>query len=193
VPAGGVHERRSGQDTGMSVVLTGANPGVLLRDDGDVTAFASMWQVDWSERGPGRAIVLWHAGRVRLLGRDPALAEWLAETFVRHFGEVEGLPWDPVPAERADVQLDLDLGRGLVAKAADVTVEISDVLDRRPFAATGLTLGEVEYALSNVYAPCRTARITVAGTPVPGSPHVEEATSSSTAFLAVSESWTRTG
>jgi hypothetical protein len=58
----------------MSVVLTGANPGVLLRDDGDVTAFASVWQVDWSERGPGRAIVLWHAGRVRLLSRDPALA-----------------------------------------------------------------------------------------------------------------------
>lgn len=176
----------------MTVMLTGANPGVLLRDGGAVTAFASVWQVDWSEHGTGPAIVLWHDGRVRLLGPDPALAEWLADTFVRHFGEVDGLPWQRGPAERAEVELDLDLGRGLVAKAGDVTVEIEGVLDRRPFAMDGLTLGGVEYALSNVYAPCRTARITVAGTVVPGAPEVSEAEPSSTAFLAVAESWTRT-
>jgi hypothetical protein len=177
----------------MTVVLTGANPGVLLRDAGAVTAFASVWQVDWSERGAGRAIVLWHAGRVRLLGPDPLLAGWLADTFVRHFGEVDGLPWQPGPVERADVELDLDLGRGMVAKAADVTVEVEDVLDRRPFATNGLTLGGVDYALANVYAPCRTARITVGGAAVPGAPDVDEAEPSSTAFLAVTESWTRTG
>lgn len=177
----------------MTVVLTGANPGVLLRDAGAVTAFASVWQVDWSERGAGRAVVLWHAGRVRLLGPDPELAGWLAETFVRHFGEVDGLPWQPGPVERVDVELDLDLGRGVVAKAADVTVEVEDVLDRRPFAMEGLTLGGVDYALANVYAPCRTARITVGGAAVPGAPDVDEAEPSSTAFLAVTESWTRTG
>jgi hypothetical protein len=176
----------------MTVMLTGANPGVLLRDGGAVTAFASVWQVDWSEHGAGPAIVLWHDGRVRLLGPDPALAEWLADTFVRHFGEVDGLPWEPVAAERAEVELDLDLGRGLVAKAGDVTVEISGVLDRRPFAMSGLTLGSVEYALSNIYAPCRTARITVAGAVVPGAPEVDPDGPSSTAFLATTESWTRT-
>jgi hypothetical protein len=176
----------------MTVMLTGATPGVLLRDGGAVTAFASVWQVDWSEHGTGPAIVLWHDGRVRLLGPDPALAEWLADTFVRHFGEVDGLPWVPGAAERAEVELDLDLGRGLVAKAGDVTVEISDVLDRRPFAMSGLTLGGVDYALSNIYAPCRTARITVAGTVVPGAPEVDPDGPSSTAFLATTESWTRT-
>jgi len=176
----------------MTVVLTGANPGVLLRDAGTVTAFASVWEVDWSERGTGRAVVLWHDGRVRLLGSNPALTEWLAGTFVRHFGEVDGLPWQPGPVERTDVQLDLDLGRGMVAKAADVTVEVEDVLDRRPFSMDGLTLGGVEYALANVYAPCRTARITVGGAAVPGAPEVDEAEPSSTAFLAVAESWTRT-
>ena len=175
----------------MSVVLTGANPGVLLRDGGEVTAFASVWQVDWSEHGTGPAIVLWHDGRVRLLGPDPALAQWLADTFVRHFGEVDGLPWEVSGAERTGVELDLDLGRGLVAKAGDVTVEIEGVLDRRPFAMDGLTLGGVDYALSNIYAPCRTARITVAGSTVPGAPEVDEAEPSSTAFLAVVESWTR--
>ena len=177
----------------MSVVLTGANPGVLLRAAGAVTAFASVWQVDWSEHGTGPAIVLWHDGRVRLLGSDPALAEWLADTFVRHFGEVDGLPWEVGAAERTEVDLDLDLGRGLVAKAGDVTVEIEGVLDRRPFAMDGLTLGGVDYALSNIYAPCRTARITVAGTVVPGAPEVDEDGPSSTAFLAVTEHWTRTG
>jgi hypothetical protein len=130
---------------------------------------------------------------VRLLGPDPALAEWLAEVFVRHFGEVDGLPWEPASPERTDVELDLDLGRGLVATGADVTVEVRDVLDRWPFAMAALTLGGVEYALSNVYAPCRTAGITVAGSVVPGVPEVDESGPSSTAFLAVAESWTRTG
>ena len=179
----------------MTLVLTGANPGVLLKDGGTATAFASVWQVDWSERGSGRALVLWHDGRVRLLGPDAALAQWLADTFVRHFGEVDGLPWEPGPVERTDVQLDLDLGIGLTAKAADVTVEMADVLDRRVFAMDGLTLGGSTYALSNVYAPCRTARVTVAGVPVPGAPDVDEAGESpaSSAFLAVNESWTRGG
>lgn len=175
----------------MTMVLTGANPGVLLRSAGTVTAFASVWQVDWSARGAGRAVVLWHDGRVRLLGPDPDLAEWLTDTFVRHFGEVDGLPWAPGPVERTEVELDLDLGRGMVARAGDVTVELDGVLDRRVFAMDGLQLGGVTYALSNVYAPCRTARVTVAGAVVPGEPEVDPDGPSSTAFLAVNESWTR--
>ena len=177
----------------MTMVLTGANPGVLLKDGGRTTAFASVWQVDWSERGAGRAVVLWHDGRVRLLGPDPALARWLADTFVRHFGEVDGLPWEPAEVERVEVDLALDLGTGMVAKAADVTVELDGVLDRRVFAMDGLTLGGTSYALSNVYAPCRTARVTVGGTAVPGAPDVDEAGDppASSAFLAVNESWVR--
>jgi hypothetical protein len=176
----------------MTMVLTGANPGVLLKDGGVITAFASVWQVDWSERGSGRAVVLWHDGRVRLIGPDPALSQWLADTFVRHFGEVEGLPWE-TSVERADVELALDLAGGMTARAADVTVEMSGVLDRRVFAMDGLTLGGETYALSNVYAPCRTAAVTVAGEKVPGAPDVDEAGESpaSSAFLAVNESWVR--
>ena len=177
----------------MGIVLVGANPGVLLRAGGEVTAFASVWQVDWSERGTGSAVVLWHAGRVRLLGPDATLSSWLADTFVRHFGEVAGLSWEPT-VEEAAVDLDFGLDRGLTAKAADVAVEASGVLDRRVFTADGLTLGGMRYALTNVYAPCRDARITVGGTPVPGSPEVDESGDrpSSSAFLAVAESWTLT-
>lgn len=175
----------------MGVVLVGANPGVLLRDSGIVTAFASLWVVEWSERGSGRALVLWHDGRVRLVGPDPALSGWLAETFVRHFGEVAGLPWAPM-SERADVEVDLDLTGGLSASAADVTLSVGDVLDRRVFAQDGLTLGGRSYDLSNVVAPCGTARITVGGTAVPGRPDVDSAAAepSSSAFLAVAEVWT---
>lgn len=166
----------------MSVVLVGANPGVLVKDGDRVTAFASVWQVDWSERGSGPALVLWHDGRVRVLGPDPELAGWLAETFVRHFGEVDGLPWAP-SVERADVQVELDLARGLTAKAADVTVELGGITDRRPFREEGLTLGGVAYDLSNVFLPCDTATVTVGGTPVPGV--------ADPAFLAVAEVWAR--
>jgi hypothetical protein len=164
----------------MSVVLVGANPGVLVKDGDRVTAFASVWQVDWSVRGSGPALVLWHAGRVRVLGPDPDLAGWLADTFVRHFGEVGGLPWEPA-VERADVDVDLDLARGLRAKAADVTVEMSGVTDRRPFRQEDLTLGTTAYDLSNVFAPCSAATVTVGGTAVPGAPDP--------AFLAVAEVW----
>lgn len=164
----------------MGVVLVGANPGVRLRDGDRVTAFASVWQVDWSEHGSGPAVVLWHADRVRVLGPDPALGDWLAETFVRHFGEVAGLPWEPV-TERVDVALDLDLGRGLTAKAADVVVELSGVQDRRPFREDGMSLGGTTYDLSNVFAPCAGASVTIGGVAVPGT--------ADPAFLAVAEVW----
>jgi len=164
----------------VSVVLVGANPGVLVKDGDRVTAFASVWQVDWSPLGSGPALVLWHDGRVRVLGPDPQLAGWLADTFVRHFGEVDGLPWEPV-VERADVQVDLDLARGGTAKAADVTVELSGISDRRPFREEGLTLGGVAYDLSNVFDPCDSATVTVGGTRIPGV--------AGAAFLAVAEVW----
>lgn len=166
----------------MGVVLVGANPGVRLRDGDRVTAFASVWQVDWSQHGSGPAVVLWHAGRTRVLGPDPELGEWLAETFVRHFGEVAGLPWAP-GMERAEVTLDLDLDRGLTARAGDVVVEMSRVLDRRRFSEDGLTLGGTAYDLSNVLAPCGAASVTVGGEPVAGTPDP--------AFLAVAEVWSR--
>jgi hypothetical protein len=175
----------------MSVVLVGANPGVLLRQDGEVTAFASVWQVDWSTHGAGTALVLWHNGRVRAVGDQPDLSRLLADTFVPHFQEVAGLPWS-LQVEEGAVDIQLSLDTGLSATAGPVTVEISAVLDRRVFAMDSLTLGTVAYGLSNVYMPCRQARILLNGTAIPGTPQVEQHddTYSSTAFLAVAEVWT---
>jgi hypothetical protein len=176
----------------MPIVLVGANPGLLLTRDGEVSAFASVWQVDWSELGSGRAVVLWHEGRARLIGPRPQLSEWLAATFVRHFGEVDGLAWSP-RTEVADVDIQLSLDAGLVVKAGAVTIELSDVLDRRVFSTDRLALGGTEYAMSNVYVPCGSARLAVDGAPVPGDVKVDRASEevSSSAFLAVAEVWTR--
>jgi hypothetical protein len=175
----------------VTVVLVGANPGLLLTRGGEVTAFASLWQVDWCEHGAGLALVLWHAGRTRLIGPRPELSEWLAGTFVRHFGEVDGLPWEP-RVEVADIDLRMSLDTGLTAKAGPVAMELSEVLDRRVFRTDELTLGGSTYQMSNVYVPCGSARLAVDGVPVGGDISADPPgpQASSSAFLAVAEVWT---
>lgn len=177
----------------MGVVLVGANPGALLQADGRTTAYASVWEVAYSERGSGAALILWQDGRTRLLGPNPGLSAWLADEFVRHFPEVADLPWHPDQPEVTDVEVSIDLDQGARAAAADVRVEIGDVLHRRVFRTDEFALGGVGYGLSNVIAPCRTARVTVAGVPVEGTPEVDESRDppGSSAFLAVAEVWTR--
>jgi len=179
----------------MVPILVGANPLVRLfgSDATTVTALASVWVVDWSVRGRGTALVLWHAGEVRALGSDPGLAYWLAQDFTRHFPEAAGLPWpEPVPHE-VPVHVDLDLEKGLTATAGDVTVELSGVLDRRVFATDAFDLGGVPHGLSLVLAPVAGAAITVGGAPVEG--HVLRSgppeRPSSSAFLAAAEVWRR--
>lgn len=173
----------------MTVLLCGANPGARLFDGDTVTAFASVWTVDWSVRGAGAALVLWHGGRVRVLGADPELAGWLADYFVRHFPEVDGLPWPAPTVERADVAVGMDLGSGLHATAADVEVAMSGVLDRRTFRTGDFPLDGVPHGLQLLLTPMAEATITVAGQRLPGAPKVSG--TSSSAFLAAAEVWSR--
>lgn len=118
----------------------GANPGVRLFVGDDVTAYASIWRVDWSQRGSGAAIVLWRAGDVRVLASDVELGRHLERDFTRHFPEVSGLPWHPVDPEQCRVEIDLDLERGLRAVGADVEITMSGVLDRRAFTTDDFAL-----------------------------------------------------
>jgi hypothetical protein len=150
------------------VLLVGANPAVQLFDGDAVTAYLSMWRVDWSMQGRGTAVVLWYDGQVRTVGDDAALAAWLAERFVRHFPEVDGLPWpDPVHTRHA-VTLDIDLATGARVEAGPVEVRMSGVLDRREFASDGLPLAGVPHSLRLVVGPCANATITVDGQPLRG-------------------------
>ena len=176
----------------MSVLLVGANPGLTLFRPGENSvdervAFVSVWRVDWSPNGAGRAVVLWHAGRTRILTDAPRLGRWLAESYTRHFPEVEGLPWPEPELTEAPVTVELDLARGMRATAADVTVTITDPLDRRIVSVEAFP-GNGQ-RLSNVYVPCRTGTLTIGGQSVDGAPRVADRTSS--AFLAEAEVWSR--
>ncbi|OLF14213.1 hypothetical protein BLA60_03475 [Actinophytocola xinjiangensis] len=175
----------------MTVLLCGANPAVRLFDGDDVTAFASVWTVDWSVHGPGRAIVLWHDGRVRVLADDPTLGGWLERAFVRHFPEAAGLPWPEPTPERAEVTVDLDLRDGLSARAGDVAVTVSGALAVRTFETDAFPLDGVPHALRLVLAPAADASVTIGGTPVAGAVRREGGAErpSSSAFLTTAEVW----
>jgi hypothetical protein len=178
---------------GHELALVGANPAALLWDGDEATAFISVWQVDWSVEGAGGAVVLCRPGELRVLCDPPLLGRWLFDTFVTYFGELNHfeLPNRPT-VERAPVKIDLDLTAGLHASAGDVIVRITGVLDRRRTLDSGLRLGNVPWSLSQVYMPCRTARIEVAGAVVPGLPRMKEGPPiGSSAFLAVAETWAR--
>lgn len=177
----------------MTVVLCGANPGVRLFDGDAVTAFASIWVVDWSEHGSGNAMVLWHDERVRVLAEDVALGTWLERAFVRHFPETSGLSWPEPAPERARVEVDLDLGHGLSARAGDVEVTMTGVLDRRAFETDAFPLDGVAHGLRLVLAPCASATVAVGGRRLPGSVRREGPPErpSSSAFLATAEVWSR--
>lgn len=174
-----------------AVILSGANPGVRLTDGDVVTAFASVWTVEWSIRGAGTALVLWHGGEVRAVGSDPALAEWLAQYFVRHFPEVDGLPWPAPSVTAAPVTVHLDLATGLTAHGGGIEVTMSGVLGHRTFATDSFALDGVPHSLQLLLAPVAEATVTVDGHRVPGEVTVggTEHRPSSSAFLATAEVW----
>jgi hypothetical protein len=168
------------------VILAGANPGVRLFDeDGNVTAYASIWMVDWSIRGAGTALVLWHDNAVRVVSEDVDLASWLEHYFVRSFPEVQDLRWTPPTIERAAVDVRMDLASGLSAQAADLHIEMTDVLDHRSFTTDDFPLATGLHSLSLVIAPVRSA--TISG--VRGKVRVDGTRSS--AFLTTAEVWQR--
>jgi len=179
---------------GHELAFIGANPAALLFDGDRASIFVSVWQVDWSTEGAGGAVIVCRPGELRVLCDPPLVGRWLFDTFVSHFGELkhfEDLPARPT-VEQAPVKIDVDLVSGLTASAGDVSVRISGILDRRRQLENGLRLGGVPWSLSHVYAPCRSARVEIARMVVPGAPRVEDRHQvSSSAFLAVAETWAR--
>lgn len=175
-----------------TLLLAGANPFVTLYDAGLPTAYASVWRVDWSARGSGNAVILWHAGRLRIVGDDVRLAAWLEEHFVRHFDEARALPsWPSCEPERAAVQVRVDAGRGAVVTAGDISIELGGVLDARPVGIADFPLCGVSHGLSMQILPCEAASIVVDGVAVPGSPEVtwDGGRPSSSAVTTVHEAW----
>ncbi|MFC7550786.1 hypothetical protein [Plantactinospora sp. GCM10030261] len=176
------------------VLLAGANPYVTLFDGDRPTAYASMWRVDWSRWGSGAVVVLWEAGRLRILADAEPLASVVESSFVRHFDEARELPgWGaPVPVEVVAIQVRVDPDGGAVANAGDVTVELSEVRDARPFATADFPLGGRSHGLAMLMLPCAAATVRVGGRLLPGAPRTsvtEDGRFVSSAVATIHESW----
>ncbi|WP_206447749.1 hypothetical protein [Agrococcus sp. KRD186] len=177
----------------LTTILRGANPAAQLLDGEETVALASVWRVDESPMGSGTALILWHADRVRVIGVDPALSSWLSGRFVRHFPRAEGLDWSQVEVRTEEVEIELDIETGLVARAGDIEVRIAEPIGQRDVSIDDFALDGVPHQLSLRLAACRQAMITVGGQLLGGEPRVDESGErpQSTAFLAVDEVWSR--
>ena len=175
----------------FSSVADSANPAIQLFADGSCTAYVSCWRVDWSTHGPGTAIVLWRPTGVSVHTDRPALGHWLADSFVRHFPELEGLPWSTPRFRPAPAHVDVDLARGMRARAGALSVVTAGVLDRRTFATDDFPLGGVPHSLSLVLGPCATGEIRLGGRELPG--EIERGSTperpGSSAFVTEAEVW----
>lgn len=150
-------------------VLVGANPGIQLFDaSGACTAYASVWRVDWSTHGAGRALVVWTPDGVSIASTEGDLAGWLWDEYTSHFPELDGLP-KPAPTHlHQHVDIDLDLASGLVARSGAITVRMQGVLDRRWGDVADFPLGDRSESLNLVVAPCDSGSIAIAGRALSG-------------------------
>lgn len=166
---------------------------MTLYDGGKATAYASVWRVDWSLRGSGRALVLGTPGRIRIIGPDAGLGAWLGAEFNRHLRTVsDGIGWSEPEFTVAPVEFHLDLAEGFSAAAGDVSVEITGPIERYLTRNDEYDLGGTPNILSTVWIPCRYGAISVGGTRLPGEPSVDPAQPMSSAFIADAEVWCTT-
>lgn len=143
--------------------------------------------------GSGTALILWHAGRVKVVGVDPGLSSWLSGRFVRHFPEAEWLDWSQVEVRTEDVEIELDIETGLVAHTGDIEVRIAEPIAQHDVSVDDLVLDGSPHHLSQRLAPCRQAMVTVGGQLLAGEPRVDESGERprSTAFLSIDQVWSR--
>jgi hypothetical protein len=170
-------------EAAMETVFVGSNPAVVVRQDGRAVAFASVWVSDWSTHGGGTVLVLVRPGEVRVVGERLDLARWIADTFVRHFGESREIGWDHPTYDPSHVDVALELTHGMRARGGEVGVELMQPAAPRAFRQDGIDLGGISYNLCNVTASCTSARVSIGGSVLHG--HADPA------FLAMAEVWTR--
>jgi hypothetical protein len=174
----------------MTLRLMGANPCVTLYENDRATAYASVWRVDWSLRGYGHALVLGTPERIRIIGPNAELASWLGDEFNRHLTRVSGgIGWSEPQLTVSPVRFDLDLARGLSVSADNVTVEITDPIERYLTRNDQYDLGGTPNILSTVWIPCRAGMIAVDGVPLPGAIRLDATKPISSAFIAEAEVW----
>lgn len=183
----------------MPVEFIGANPVATLFRADTRAGFVSLWEAEWSTYGPGTAVLAWVEGddSVRLLTPDADLGRWLTGTFSRHFPELDGLPEiaEPVDCDIAEWHVGPESARARVfgADGSSVIAAISKPMRSRPGQATEWRLGDATWTLTNLLTFCTDATLEVDGARVLARPVVEGGADdpTSSAFIAVHETWTR--
>jgi hypothetical protein len=183
-----------------SLAFVGTNAGLALHPadargaqiPGEAAScFATFWQADWSRWGTGSALLVATLQGWRSYGANEALAAILASELTRYFPEAARFPLTGIAHTHDEFTVEVDPANGFRATGHKAELAISGVLDRRQFAAPHFQLGEGDAALSNVYLPCSTGRLTEFGVEWPGAPALYPGPlgPSSSAFIALAESW----
>ncbi|WP_129668897.1 hypothetical protein [Phytoactinopolyspora endophytica] len=183
----------------MPVEFIGANPNVTLFRGPAKAGFVSLWEAEWSVRGPGVAVLAWIDGdpQVRLLTPEFGLGTWLADTFSRHFPELSDLPeiGEPVECEVREWRVTSDHVRARVTgeDGSRVAVSIGQPFAARPGHVVDWELGDARWTLTNLQTFCMDATLEVDDARVLGRAVVNEDGDRpiSTAFIATHETWTR--
>lgn len=195
-----------------TVEWSGENPGISLKEDpaGPFTTLASFFRVVLSPHGRGHALVLLQspqqaapeAARANLcLTDNEPLARWLVAEYVSHFGAWRGLPGLQSmlyrPLDSVTAGGDAISHYSEIVRAGDLTVALEWSGLGTPFcfalappqSATG------QHTMPSLFVGCDDASVTVNGVRRPGSPIPREIAGQriSTAMLAFSETWIRSG
>lgn len=193
-------EKTAASPARHSLAFVGINAGLALHPvdargaqvPGEpASCFATFWQADWSRWGAGSALLVATLQGWRSYGANEVLAEALATELTRHFPEAARFPLTGVGHTHDEFTVEVDPATGLRATGHKAELAIHRVLDRRQFTAPNFQLGEGTAALSNVYLPCSTGRLSEFGVEWPGTPAVYPGPlgPSSSAFVALAESW----
>jgi hypothetical protein len=184
------------EGAGEPVVFADENPGVVLADPAGPTAALSYWRSQLSPAGTGSVLALWQRQQPAELWTDnPALAELITRTFLRHWS-VLGPSLDvPPDLQAARFQVDCD-GRHYrlhAQTAGGSRTLLADWRDwqparRRPeHQHPGVELDGRPLTVSSVIAFCDTATITLDGHRLPG----EVQQQAGPTFVALAERWTQ--
>jgi hypothetical protein len=201
VPSFDQERNRDVPDTDPNQVrLTGENSFIRLHetDGGPQLTRVSHWRILYSPAGAGHALFIQSdvtGNAVRVYSDNAAMTRWLQ-------GEIESLLYAPFADES------LPIAEAAFSRSGDTTSTWTEVVEAggarieltwtdvgEPFMLT-LAAGSVPNRPHGVYScfiPARSARVTVDGQTAAGRPFPQTRgdKQSSTACLALSETWTR--
>lgn len=183
-----------------SLAFVGANPGLALHPvdargvqiPGEAAScFASFWMAEWSRWGSGNALLVATLQGWRSYGTNEYFASTLAAELARYVPEAARFPLNGITHTQDEFDVELDLERGFRAVGRKAELELSGILDRRPFSSPDFQLGPNSAALNNVYLPCSSGRLAEFGVEWPGAASVYPGPRgpSSSGYIAVAESW----